>query len=235
MSCLQYGLKLGFFYSVHFNWWVGLDNFKLNAVPPLGGAVYHNMTRDQFDALATAQLNELLDIWEEDQRLHVNDQAGGACGLSTAESHCHFLQDLTSGSSCFTFCFSGDEAFEIWFDGGTGPFNDTIAAVVRNRTRFKGKNSRSLCHSCFPFTQDDDIGANGDGYGVRWMGNEEGVMPLPSWGALDNVFQQVPYNGDPYGELFQPPSVDTVLREHFWCVNCWWGKRFCLSLRNSVS
>lgn len=116
------------------------------------------------------------------------------------------------------FC-AGEEAFEIWFDGGTGPFNDTMAAVVRNRTRFQGNNrSRSICHSCFPFTQDDDIGAGGNGYGVRWMGNEEGVMPLPSWGALDNVFQQVPYNGDPYGELFQPPSVDTVLREHFWWV-----------------
>lgn len=88
--------------------------------------------------------------------------------------------------------------------------------VVRNRTRYSHGRERSICHSCFPFNQDDDIGDSTSGYGVRWMGNEEGEMPLPSWAGLDNVFQQQPFNGDPYGQVFQPPSCDVVLREHYW-------------------
>ncbi len=105
-----------------------MDDYRLNAVPPLGGVAYHNFTRAQFASLAQAQLNELMDIWEE-----------GA---------------------------GDDEAFEVWFDGGAGPFNDTVGPVVRNRTRLAGGaggRRRGVCHSCFPFTQDDDVGELGRG------------------------------------------------------------------------
>ena len=60
----------------------------------------------------------------------------------------------------------------------------------------------AVCHSCAPnFT---------NGGTARWMGNEAGDMPLPSWGAGDLD------NGDPLGPLFSPPSCDAVLREHLW-------------------
>ena len=29
ISCQKYGLKLGFFYSVHFNWFLGVDGYKV--------------------------------------------------------------------------------------------------------------------------------------------------------------------------------------------------------------
>jgi len=45
------------------------------------------------------------------------------------------------------------------------------------------------------------------------MGNEEGSMPLPSWGAAD--VGGLPL-GSPTGAIFDPPSCDTVLEEHFW-------------------
>lgn len=66
------------------------------------------------------------------------------------------------------------------------------------------------------------------------MGDEEGVMPLPSWGGglrcsmehvllSDLAFSRaassaggIPYNGAPTGPFFIPPSADTVLSEHYW-------------------
>ena len=38
-SCQKFGLKLGFFYSVHFNWYLGVDGFKVGH-PPLGPRSY---------------------------------------------------------------------------------------------------------------------------------------------------------------------------------------------------
>lgn len=49
------------------------------------------------------------------------------------------------------------------------------------------------------------------------MGNEQGLMPLPSWGAEANALGGgTNGGGDPHGEHFMPPSTDTVLREHYW-------------------
>jgi alpha-L-fucosidase len=64
----------------------------------------------------------------------------------------------------------------------------------------------AICHSCSSYSQ----GADGSGYGVRWMGNEEAVAPLPSWGAGDKG------GGDPYATVYMPPSCDAVLHEHCW-------------------
>jgi hypothetical protein len=52
--------------------------------------------------------------------------------------------------------------------------------------------------------------------GVRWMGNEEGAMPLPSWGAYVYNDSASPFNGNPTAALYIPPSCDTVLDEHYW-------------------
>lgn len=50
------------------------------------------------------------------------------------------------------------------------------------------------------------------------MGNEEGLMPLPSWGSAESnaLGGGATGGGDPHGEHFMPPSTDTVLREHYW-------------------
>ena len=88
---------------------------------------------------------------------------------------------------------------EIWFDGGTGP---NVAAISQTVMKVA---PGAVCHSCY---------ANFSTAGtVRWMGNENGVMPLPSWGSGG---QDVAGNGDPLAPVFNPPSCDAVLREHFW-------------------
>ena len=101
------------------------------------------------------------------------------------------------------------ELGEIWFDGGTGPSNATAARVVKDIA------PTAMCHSCSPFTQDPNDPSKG--YGVRWMGNEEAMMPLPSWAASTGGQHGGGVGGgDPYGDTFQPPSCDAVLRSHYW-------------------
>ncbi len=87
--------------------------------------------------------------------------------------------------------------------GGTGPSAAEIGPIVHAAA------PKAVCHSCLPnFTTAG---------GIRWMGNEEGDMPLPSWGAAGNALGAGPDGGgDPRGEHFMPPSTDTVLREHYW-------------------
>ena len=93
---------------------------------------------------------------------------------------------------------------ELWFDGGV---DTTLTPRVGPFVRAAFPSA--LCHSCLNFTQ----AAPGIGVGLRWMGNEEGAMPLPSWGASSPVNTG---GGDPTAPLFLPPSCDTVLEEHFW-------------------
>lgn len=93
---------------------------------------------------------------------------------------------------------------EVWFDAGVeGDVNPLVGPTVRALA------PTAVCHSCAGF----DTTGEGSFYGLRWMGNEEGVMPLPSWGAATNY---APYNGNPRGAAYCPPSVDTVLSEHQW-------------------
>ncbi|CAE7233501.1 FUC1 [Symbiodinium natans] len=152
-SCRKYGLKVGFFYSVHYNWFLGVDDFKLGH-PPLGG---RNYTTEEYLAVVAGQLEEIV----------------------TA--------------------FGKDGPMEVWFDGGLGPHAGFISELLM------GIAPRAICHSCSAYS--NKAGA------VRWMGNEAGVMPLPSWAAASNTSH---YNGDPRAAFFVPPSCDIVLREHYW-------------------
>eukprot|EP00937_MAST-01D_sp_MAST-1D-sp2_P000022 g22.t1 len=164
-SCRKYGLRPGYFYSMHFNWFAGVDNFEAGAVPPLGPRSYN---QSEYLQMAEAQLREIFD------------------------------------NSSF-----GEPPAELWFDGGTGPSNGTAARVVKQVA------PRAMCHSCEPFTQDPQDARKG--YGVRWMGNEEASMPLPSWAAsTGGQHGGGTGGGDPLGITFQPPSCDAVLREHYW-------------------
>ena len=144
-SCKKYGLKLGFFYSVHFNWFLGVDGYKVGH-SPLGPKRY---TQEEYLEIAKGQLREII-------------------------------------------AYFGDEGpLEIWFDGGTGPSAAEIGPVVLDAA------PGAVCHSCYSnFTK---------GGSVRWMGNEEGMMPLPSWGS-DTGEGSKGGGGDPLGASFMPPS-----------------------------
>jgi hypothetical protein len=154
-SCRKYNLKLGFFYSVHFNWFLGVDGYKVGH-PPLGPKQY---SQDEYLAVAKGQLQEVIEMFGEEGPL------------------------------------------EIWFDGGTGPSASAISPIVHANA------PNAVCHSCYDnFT---DAGS------VRWMGNEEGMMPLPSWGGAAGDGSQG-NGGNPVADAFMPPSTDVVLREHYW-------------------
>ena len=154
-SCRKYNLKLGFFYSVHFNWFLGVDGYKVGH-PPLGPRKY---TQEEYLEIAKGQLREIISMFGEEGPL------------------------------------------EIWFDGGTGPSADAIGPVVHDSA------PDAVCHSCY-----DNFTRAGS---VRWMGNEEGMMPLPSWGGAAGDGSQG-NGGNPLADAFMPPSTDVVLREHYW-------------------
>jgi hypothetical protein len=54
-SCQKYGVKPGYFYSFHFNWFLGVDGFKVGH-PPLGPKSY---TQEEYLGLAKTQLEEI--------------------------------------------------------------------------------------------------------------------------------------------------------------------------------
>eukprot|EP00658_Telonema_sp_P-2_P054327 TRINITY_DN43213_c0_g1_i1.p2 TRINITY_DN43213_c0_g1~~TRINITY_DN43213_c0_g1_i1.p2 ORF type:complete len:579 (-),score=102.30 TRINITY_DN43213_c0_g1_i1:283-2019(-) len=153
-SCRSAGLEIGFFYSVHFNWWLGVHDFQVGH--PRIDPTLPNLTQADYLSAAKAQLTELVSRFGE------------------------------------------EGPFEIWFDGGTGP----SAPVIGEHLRRIAPNA--VCHSCYPnFTSAGTI---------RWMGNEDAMMPLPSWAASSPDLAE----GNPHGEIFAPPSSDAVMREHYW-------------------
>ena len=157
-SAARVGIAPGLFYSTHFNWVLGVNNYRVGWPRLYGGAP---LTQAEYESLALQQLAEL----------------------------------------------SAYRPFEIWFDGGVN-LNATPGVAAAVRSAFPD----ALCHSCAGFTEAGAV--PGNGRGVRWMGNEEGDMPLPSWAASDAATVAPP--GSPTGAVFAPPSCDTVLAEHYW-------------------
>ena len=68
---------------------------------------------------------------------------------------------------------------QVWFDGGTGTNTAEIGPLIREIA------PSAMCHSCL------NNFSGPEGGPVRWMGNEEGVMPLPSWGAAEELTSKV--------------------------------------------
>jgi alpha-L-fucosidase len=149
----------GIFYSTHFNWILGMNNYIVGWPRTYGGP---SLSQSEYEDAAITQLQELADYgpWKE-----------------------------------------------LWFDAG---INITATPKIPSIVRSLFPNA--MCHSCSPFTEANP-GKQGTGRGIRWMGNEEGVMPLPSWSAADAIGQP---SGNPIGAIFDPPSCDTVLEEHDW-------------------
>jgi len=98
---------------------------------------------------------------------------------------------------------------EVWFDAGVN------ATLTPNVGPLVAQLARDVvCHSCAGFDQRGGVNESGAGVGVRWMGNEDAIMPLPNWGATTASYTAD--GGDPQGAIFAPASCDTVLSQHFW-------------------
>lgn len=158
-SAAARGIAPGVFYSTHFNWILGMNDYLVGWPRTYGGPA---LSQSEYEDAAIAQLKEL--------------------------------------SNYGTWA-------EIWFDGGLN-----VTATPRIPSTVRSLFPDAMCHSCSPFTEATP-GKPGTGRGIRWMGNEEGAMPLPSWAAADAVGEPA---GNPIGAIFDPPSCDTVLEEHYW-------------------
>lgn len=163
-SCARAQVSPGLFYSTHFNWVLGVNEYKVGWPRLYGGP---QLTQAQYEDVVLAQLGELAAYPAAD-------------GLGPW--------------------------FELWFDGGVN-----TAVTPRVGPAVRSLFPTSLCHSCLGFSEDASAPLGSGGRGIRWMGNEEGANPLPSWGPLYNGTL-----GSPQAPIFVPPSCDTVLEEHYW-------------------
>jgi alpha-L-fucosidase len=152
-------ISAGVFYSTHFNWVLGVNEYRVGWPRLYGGAP---LTQAAYEELVLLQLREL----------------------------------------------AAYAPFELWFDGGVN-----LSATPRVAAAVRALFPDAICHSCAGFSEAAP-GGPGAGRAVRWMGNEEGAMPLPSWAAADAASIAPP--GSPVGGVFAPPSCDTVLTEHQW-------------------
>ena len=90
------------------------------------------------------------------------------------------------------------EIMEIWFDGSTVvKMGDIIQQYASDAMIFQSSWAT-----------------------IRWVGNEEGYAPYPSWNsvkrsdAVSGVSTSI--HGDPEGDTWLPIEVDTVIRYHYW-------------------
>ncbi|MDR0909887.1 MAG: alpha-L-fucosidase [Spirochaetaceae bacterium] len=92
---------------------------------------------------------------------------------------------------------------EIWFDGGiVAPFQDIVNKYTPHAIVFQGKELSS----------------------IRWAGNEDGLIPYPSWASLDaqvlHTGIATAANSDKEGNAYAPIEVNTTLYNHNW----FWSK-----------
>jgi alpha-L-fucosidase len=115
-SCKKYGVKPGYFYSMHFNWFLGVDNFQVGH-PPLGPK---NYTQDEYLGLAKTQLREIFGKYGTPEELWF-DGGTGQNGPTAAEvvkaiapkAMCHscepFTQDPADKSKGYGVRWMGNE------------------------------------------------------------------------------------------------------------------------------
>lgn len=111
------------------------------------------------------------------------------------------------------------ELFEVWFDGGVLPVSQGGADILALLNKY----------------QPDAIAFQGPMEAknlIRWVGNEEGTAPDPSWATTDATTQESGtikvegLHGNPYGKLWCPGEADFTLRHNssfqggwFWTKN----------------
>jgi len=150
-SCEKYGIKHAFYYSVHENWYMDVNNYR--APTPEAQAMYNHVV----------------------------------------EQHMRELLDPKSKYS---------NPFLFWFDAGIVPgVSPNVGPILRTL------GGNSICMQCPTFAGNQ---------GVRWVGDEQAVAPLPLWYAVPDGQCDMTHTGDPLGKQFCPPFCDTVIREHYW-------------------
>jgi alpha-L-fucosidase len=90
----------------------------------------------------------------------------------------------------------------IWFDGGTLPPSQGGPDLVPLLKRFQP-------HAVTFLGPPDSPAGN-----TRWVGNEDGQVPYPSWSTVAGHNQVG--SGDPSGRTWQPGECDAPLRNHDW-------------------
>lgn len=121
MSSKKHGLDYGFFYSVHNNWYMGVDNYTT------GNA----LTQERYKKVVEEQMREL-----------------------------------------FNAKSPYKDPFYIWFDAGIVPrVSPNVGPIIRELA------GNSLCDECPTFAGNQ---------GLRWVGNENAMAPLPHWYAVPN-------------------------------------------------
>ncbi|EDO44021.1 predicted protein, partial [Nematostella vectensis] len=104
------------------------------------------------------------------------------------------------------------DPFYLWMDAG----------IVKGVSPDVG----SLFDKLAPNTVCDECPTFARYNGLRWVGNEQAVAPLPNWYAVKegkcgtNTHGAEKDMGTPTGKQFCPSSCDTVVREHYWF---WWN------------
>ena len=87
---------------------------------------------------------------------------------------------------------------EVWFDGSCMiEVGDILKKYTPNAAIFQG-----------PYAS------------IRWVGNEKGYLPYPSWSTLKNKELKTGVatarHNDPDGDAWAPLEADTTLYDHFW-------------------
>jgi len=97
-SCRRHGVRPGFFYSLHFNWFLGVDGFKVGH-PPLGPRSY---SQAEFLDIASAQMKELLggyaeagEVWFDGGTGPSNATAARAVRALAPHAACHSCEPFT--------------------------------------------------------------------------------------------------------------------------------------------
>ncbi len=89
--------------------------------------------------------------------------------------------------------------FEVWFDGTIKiPVDEVLALFSPGSVTFQGPQSP-----------------------VRWVGNEHGVAPYPTWCRVSSKQIGKAYAGSPDGDRWDPAEVDVSLRRPYW----FWSSR----------
>lgn len=88
--------------------------------------------------------------------------------------------------------------FEVWFDGNTRlPVEDLIDKYAKKSICFQGPRAS-----------------------IRWVGNEDGVAPYPTWNSVHRTKgasgESVGADGDPAGDQWMPAEVDVSIRRPYW-------------------
>ena len=118
-SCVKNNIKYGFYFSVHENWFMGVNNYT--TIDPTTEEIYKRLVEQQ-----------MIELFNPDSKYR--------------------------------------DPFYIWFDAGiVKGVSPNVGPIIRNLAK------DSICMSCPTFSGNQ---------GLRWVGDEQAVAPLPLWNAV---------------------------------------------------